>query len=179
MSELKRSTRPLAVSRQDDQPTRESAPCVARPEQPASHAGYAGQNRTLHGRKVLTLYIEITRSLRRILAVGAVTVASGVVAVHAQEQARGADSPEAPVLQEVVVTGSMIKRPAAETAEAVTILKADSLKDQGIVNVEQALNTLTSAAPSVNIASTVGSFTGGGSLRQPAPPGQWQHPGAA
>ena len=83
--------------------------------------------------------------------------------MHAQEQTREADSPETPVLQEVVVTGSMIKRPAAETAEAVTILKADSLKDQGVVNVEQALNTLTSAAPSVNIASNVGSFTGGGS----------------
>jgi iron complex outermembrane recepter protein len=66
-------------------------------------------------------------------------------------------------LQEIVVTGSLIKRPAAETAEAVTILKVDALKDQGIVNVEQVMNTLTSAAPSVNIASNVGSFTGGGS----------------
>ena len=110
----------------------------------------------------MTSYIEIARSLRRILAVGAITVVSGVVAVHAQEQARGADSSEAPVLQEVVVTGSMIKRPAAETAEAITVLKADALKNQGIVNVEQIVNTLTSASPSVNIASNVGTFTGGG-----------------
>ena len=66
-------------------------------------------------------------------------------------------------LQEIVVTGSMIKRPNAETAEAVTIIKVDDLKDQGIVNVEQALGTLTSAAPSVNIAAGVGSFSGGGS----------------
>src|SRR3984957_5271326 len=66
-------------------------------------------------------------------------------------------------LQEIVVTGSLIKRPAAETAEAVTILKVDALKDQGIVNVEQVMNTLTSAPPTVNIASNVGSFTGGGS----------------
>jgi outer membrane receptor protein involved in Fe transport len=65
-------------------------------------------------------------------------------------------------LQEIVVTGSMVKRPNAETAEAVTILKADALKDQGIVNVEQAINTLTAANPSVNIASAVGSFTSGG-----------------
>ena len=57
----------------------------------------------------------------------------------------------------------MIKRANAETAEAITILKADDLKDQGIENVEQALNTLTSATPSVNIASTVGTFSGGGS----------------
>jgi iron complex outermembrane recepter protein len=74
-----------------------------------------------------------------------------------------ASASDASELQEIVVTGSMIKRPAAETAEAVTILKVDALKDQGIVNVEQALNTLTSSAPSVNIASNVGSFTGGGS----------------
>jgi iron complex outermembrane receptor protein len=67
-------------------------------------------------------------------------------------------------LQEIVVTGSMIKRPNAETAEAITILKADVLKDQGIVNVEQAINTLTSANPSVNIASVVGTFSGGGTF---------------
>ncbi len=66
-------------------------------------------------------------------------------------------------LQEIVVTGSMIKRPNAETAEAVTIIKVDDLKDQVIVNEEQALGTLTSAAPSVNIAAGVGSFSGGGS----------------
>jgi iron complex outermembrane recepter protein len=66
-------------------------------------------------------------------------------------------------IQEVIVTGTMIKRPNAETAEAVTVLKADALKNQGIVNVEQALNTLTSAAPEVNIATAVGTFSGGGS----------------
>jgi iron complex outermembrane receptor protein len=65
-------------------------------------------------------------------------------------------------LQEIVVTGSMIKRVNAETAEAITILKADALKDQGIENVEQALSTLTSANPSINIASAVGTFSGGG-----------------
>jgi iron complex outermembrane receptor protein len=107
--------------------------------------------------------IKLVRLLGPVLAVGALTLATGGVAVLAQEQSRGADSSEPPVLQEVVVTGSLIKRPAAETAEAVTILKADALKDQGIENVEQVLNTLTSAAPSVNIASNVGSFTGGGS----------------
>ena len=56
----------------------------------------------------------------------------------------------------------MIKRVNAETAEAITILKADALKDQGIVNLEQVLNTLTGANPSTNIVSAVGTFTGGG-----------------
>ena len=107
----------------------------------------------------MTRYSGIARSIRRVLVVGAVTVASGVVAVQAQEQTQ-ASSEE--TLQTVVVTGSLIKRANAETAEAITIIKADALKDQGIVNVEQALNTLTSNTPSVNIAQSVGTFSGGG-----------------
>src|SRR5271168_2778049 len=64
------------------------------------------------------------------------------------QQAPAASASETLELQEIVVTGSMIKRPNAETAEAITILKSDELKDQGIVNVEQAMNTLTSSTPS-------------------------------
>ena len=79
------------------------------------------------------------------------------------QQAPATSTAETPEIEEIVVTGSMIKRPNAETAEAVTILKADALKDQGIVNVEQAIGTLTSSTPSVNIASAVGTFSGGGS----------------
>lgn len=68
----------------------------------------------------------------------------------------------APQLQTVVVTGSMIARPAVETAEAITVLKADALKNQGITNVESALNTVTSNTPAINIASAIGTFSGGG-----------------
>jgi iron complex outermembrane recepter protein len=78
------------------------------------------------------------------------------------QQAPAASASDTPELLEIIVTGTMIKRPNAETAEAITILKADALKDQGIVNVEQALNTITAANPSVNIATAVGTFSGGG-----------------
>jgi iron complex outermembrane recepter protein len=78
------------------------------------------------------------------------------------QQAPVSSASDTPELQEIVVTGSMIRRVNAETAEAITILKADALRDQGIENVEQALNTLTSANPSLNIASAVGTFSGGG-----------------
>ncbi len=88
--------------------------------------------------------------------------ASGVAAVQAQEQAKVADSSKTPPLEEVIVTGTMIKRPAAETAEAITVLKADALKEQGITSVEQALNTLTSNTPSLNVAQSIGTFSGGG-----------------
>jgi iron complex outermembrane recepter protein len=68
----------------------------------------------------------------------------------------------APELEEIVVTGSLIKRANAETAEAITILKSDALKDLGITNVEQVLTQLTSNNSSLNVASSVGTFSGGG-----------------
>jgi len=102
------------------------------------------------------------RVLRKLLAIAAASsIALFSHEASAQEQAPAtADSSQ--VLQEVVVTGSLIRRPNAETAEAITVLKADSLRDQGITNVEQVLNTLTSASPTVNVAANVGTFTGGG-----------------
>ena len=103
------------------------------------------------------------RVVRGIIAAGALSTALiGLPAVAQQAPAVAADASE-PELQEIVVTGTMIKRPNAETAEAVTILKVDALKEQGIVNLEQAINTLTSSTPSVNIATVVGTFSGGGS----------------
>jgi iron complex outermembrane receptor protein len=108
----------------------------------------------------MTRYSGIARSIRRVLVVGAVTVASGVVAVHAQEQTQPSSEE---TLQTVVVTGSMIKRANAETAVPITILKADALKDQGITSVEQALDQLTTNNPTINIAQSVGTFSGGGS----------------
>jgi iron complex outermembrane receptor protein len=67
-------------------------------------------------------------------------------------------------LQVVVVTGTLIARPAAETAEPITIIQTSALKNMGIVNVEQAVDQLTANVPGVNIAQSVGSFTGGGSF---------------
>jgi iron complex outermembrane recepter protein len=110
------------------------------------------------------LIIGVTSLVKRLTIV---SLACGcMVAIETPAMAQVAPATTAapePELQEIVVTGSMIKRPNAETAEAVTILKTDALKDQGITNVEQVLNTLTSAAPTVNIAANVGSFSGGGS----------------
>jgi iron complex outermembrane recepter protein len=81
----------------------------------------------------------------------------------AQEAPAAAATTDDSQIQEVIVTGTMIKRANAESAEAITVLKADTLKDQGVVNVEQALNMLTANSPAINMASAVGSFSGGGS----------------
>ena len=67
-----------------------------------------------------------------------------------------------PVLETVVVTGTLIARPQAETAEAISVITATTLQNEGIVNVEQALDTLTSNNPTINVSSSVGSFSGGG-----------------
>lgn len=66
-------------------------------------------------------------------------------------------------LETIVITGTLIARPAAETAEAITVVKADVLKSEGIVNVEQAVDQLTSNVPGINVASSVTSYSGGGS----------------
>jgi len=67
-------------------------------------------------------------------------------------------------LQEIVVTGSMIKRADAETAEAVTIVKMDALKDMGVSSVEQALALVTSNNATVTTATNVGTYNGGASV---------------
>jgi iron complex outermembrane receptor protein len=101
------------------------------------------------------------RVTRRIVA--ACTLGGALVCLSANgQQAPAPLSTDTAELQEIVVTGTMIKRVNAETAEAITVLKSDDLKAQGIENVEQAMNTLTSSNPSLNIASSVGTFSGGG-----------------
>ncbi len=103
--------------------------------------------------------VLIPRAVAGVLASSAFAAMTVSVPAIAQQAPAAAESE----LQEIVVTGTMIKRVNAETAEAITILKADVLKDLGITNVEQALNMLTTNTPSVNIASAVGTFSGGGS----------------
>jgi iron complex outermembrane receptor protein len=118
---------------------------------------------TIHSRDtsdLLTGNVIVRRVVHGLLAASALAALS----VSAPALAQQAPAPAASDsdLQEIVVTGTMIKRVNAETTEAITILKADTLKDLGITNVEQALNQLTSSTPSVNIASAVGTFSGGG-----------------
>lgn len=77
----------------------------------------------------------------------------------------GGDASAPTQLETVVVTGSLIARPATETSEAVTIVKADSFRDQGITNLEQAIDQVTANVPAAfNIAQSVGQFTGGGTF---------------
>jgi iron complex outermembrane receptor protein len=105
---------------------------------------------------------SVTVLLRALVLGVLVTMFAGDIAL-AQQAATGAEAQEVQ-LQEIVVTGSMIKRPNAETAEAVTVVKMDSLKDLGITSVEQALSLLTSNNATITTASNVTTFNGGASV---------------
>jgi iron complex outermembrane receptor protein len=88
----------------------------------------------------------------------------GITLIGATANAQQAPAAQEPELQEIVVTGSMIKRVNAETAEAVTIVRMESLKDLGVTTVEQTLNLITSNNATVTTASNVGTFNGGASV---------------
>src|SRR5271170_5406557 len=77
---------------------------------------------------------------RRAIQGIAVGVGAGLISLTAMGQETPVSSSSnaaTPQMEEVVVTGSMIKRVNAETAEAVTIVKMDALKDLGVTTVEQ------------------------------------------
>src|SRR5579863_10088912 len=87
------------------------------------------------------------------------TFASGILFA---QQAPAVSSSDTPELTEILVTGSMIKRGVnAHTAEAITIVKMESLKDQGVTTVEQALNLITSNNATITTGSNVATFNGG------------------
>ena len=96
----------------------------------------------------------------------AVACVLGAAASSTMAQVAPASSQNDDSLQEVVVTGTMIKRTDAETAEAITILKADDIKQQGITSTEQLVQQIMSnqSSSSYNTASTVSTWTGGGSF---------------
>jgi iron complex outermembrane receptor protein len=93
-------------------------------------------------------------------------VALVAVATTATAQmAPAPDKGQTAELQEIVVTGSMIARPDAETAEAITTITMDSLKDLGITTVEQAIQQISAnQTSSYQVASSVSTYTGGGSF---------------
>ena len=108
----------------------------------------------------MTRYSEIARSIRRVLAVGAVTVASGVVAVHAQEQTQASSEQ---TLQTVVVTGSMIKRSDFETPSPVQVMTAEDLQQSGYTSVSDVLRNLSANGQGTLSQSFNGAFAGGAS----------------
>lgn len=87
------------------------------------------------------------------------SLALGAVSVHAQT------TPVTPVtpsqLDRVEITGSAIKRLAAEQSLPVTVLKADDLAKAGVTNAEQAMSFIAQNQSSTASSSSVGASNGG------------------
>lgn len=84
---------------------------------------------------------------------------AGMAPASAQTGA-GADASDS--LQEVVVTGSRIRRTAVDTAAPVVVVDQQLLTDRGFVSAAQAINQLTSANPALNLAPGTGASSGSG-----------------
>lgn len=93
-----------------------------------------------------------------------VLVATGVLSVStgAQEAAGPPATGEPVVLEEVLVTGSRIRRPGADTSAPVTAVDQEIFDDRGYVSASQAINQLTSAVPQLNQAPGDGDPSGSG-----------------
>jgi iron complex outermembrane receptor protein len=94
---------------------------------------------------------------KRTLLSTAAIAAMGLIASAAFAQTQG----NAQQLERIEITGSAIKRLDAETAVPVTIIKIEDLKSQGVTSVEQILGLLSSVQATQNMASAIGSGTGG------------------
>ena len=105
----------------------------------------------------------VIQVVRRALLVSVIATSFVIAANPASAEQTAAADENDTTMQEVIVTGSMIARPAAETTESVQVVTAQDLTNQGVTNVEQALSLISANVPSqVNIASAIGTFSGGG-----------------
>src|SRR5687768_9494203 len=87
----------------------------------------------------------LSLSLKAMFAAGAAISVSAI----AQEAA-------APAMQRVEITGSSIKRLQAETANPLTIIKAEEFVKAGVTNVQEALARIPSNQSGMGAANTVG-----------------------
>src|SRR5271168_668457 len=79
------------------------------------------------------------RDIRGLTIAGAVAAALCAASAGAQQASSASQGPE---LQEIVVTGSLIKRTDTETPSPVQIITAQDLKDSGYTQVSDVLRNL-------------------------------------
>ena len=74
-------------------------------------------------------------------------MALGLAMISTPSFAQAADAASADAEGSIVVTGSRIARPDLESNSPISIITGQQLQDQGVVNVEQALNLLPQVQP--------------------------------
>src|ERR1700743_1861450 len=80
---------------------------------------------------------SLTAALRALLA--ATLVTAGLTPAFAQEKVASASDDEAPVLQEVIVTGSRIAAPNAVSTRPIQVLTADYVEQSGKTDIGDVL----------------------------------------
>ena len=98
---------------------------------------------------------------RTVLAKSLLIAFSGATALTGGAAFAQATTAAPVTLQRVEITGSSIKRLAAEQSLPVTILKTEDLAKAGVTNAEQALNFIASNQSNTVTANSVGSSNGG------------------
>lgn len=96
-------------------------------------------------------------------AVHTVALSAGIAAfgtAHAQEQTTSQDQ-GTQAIQEVVVTGSLIKRADFETPSPVQVITADDMQQSGFTTIAQVLNNLSANGQGSLSQSFSGAFAGG------------------
>jgi iron complex outermembrane receptor protein len=87
-----------------------------------------------------------------------VLAASGIALAQTAPSAKNDDQ-----LQEIVVTGSLIKRTDIETPSPVQVLTADTIKEMGYTNISQVLSNLSANGQGTLNQGFSGAFASGGS----------------
>jgi iron complex outermembrane receptor protein len=100
----------------------------------------------------------LDRTIRAVTA--ASLLAAGLIGSSAQAQQKPAADDQ---LQEIIVTGSLIKRTDVETPSPIQVITADDLKNSGYTNVSDVLRNLSSNGASALSQSFNGAFGAGGS----------------
>ncbi len=101
----------------------------------------------------------LARSVRVMFA-GGVAVALSVAAQPAMAQ-EASSSPDAQPMQRVEITGSSIKRIAAEGALPVTVMNAEAIRTSGVTSVADLVKKLSAVQGSTGESASVGGSTYG------------------
>jgi iron complex outermembrane receptor protein len=101
------------------------------------------------------------RSRKAALAAVTTTSLLGLVPAHAQQVPANGDTPIVEI-QEIIVTGSRIRRSDTATAAPITVIDEQAFTDRGFVSVAQVLNESTANVPARAQSLLDGSGSGGG-----------------
>src|ERR1700721_1242978 len=94
---------------------------------------------------------------------GVAAAGLGTALMSAVAMGQTVASAPAPELQEIIVTGSLIKRTDIETPSPVQLLTADDIKQQGYTNISQVLSNLSANGQGTLNQGFSGAFASGGS----------------